>query len=378
MEIQNDFQIVATPLMMNTRLLKKLDAYIVRKFLTTFLFAIGLIILIAIVFDISEKIDDFIERKAPIGAIVFDYYLNFVPYFANLFSPLFIFISVIFFTSKMASQTEIVAILSSGVSFRRMLMPYMLVAAVLASASFYLNGWVIPRANKTRLAFENTYIKNPYVLKSRNIHRQIKPGEFIYFESFNTIDKSGFRFTYEKFEKLELRYKFSSDRLIWDSTKTTWRAENWIVRKINGDKEQIEQGTIKDTTFGFMPSEFSTRDNNITALDNDELDAFIADKRMRGAEGIQFDLVERHRRTAFPFATFILTIIGVSLSSRKVRGGIGLQIGSGILLSFTYIMFMQVTTTFATNGNLPAAIAVWIPNAVFAAVSVLLYRQAPK
>ncbi|MFN9595224.1 MAG: LptF/LptG family permease [Bacteroidota bacterium] len=355
-----------------------LDLYIVKKFLTTFLFAIALIIMIAIVFDISEKIDDFIERKAPFESIVFDYYLKFIPYFANLFSPLFIFISVIFFTSKMAAQTEIVAILSSGISFRRMLMPYMAVAALLACTSYYLNGWVIPDANKKRLAFENTYIKNPYVLKARNIHRQIKPGEFIYFESFNTIEKSGFRFTYEKFENLELKYKFSSNRLVWDSTGNKWRAENWFIRTIQKDQETFSSGTIKDTTFGFLPEEFSTRDNNITTFDNQELDAFIADKRARGAEGIQFDMVERYRRSSFPFATFILTLIGVSLSSKKVRGGIGIQIGAGILLSFTYIMFMQVTTTFATNGNLHAAVAVWIPNIVFGIIAIILYVKAPK
>jgi len=378
LEKQYDSKIRQETLRMLKKGLNILDLYIVKKFLTTFLFAIALIIMIAIVFDISEKIDDFIERKAPFESIVFDYYLNFIPYFANLFSPLFIFISVIFFTSKMAAQTEIVAILSSGISFRRMLMPYMAVAALLACTSYYLNGWVIPDANKKRLAFENTYIKNPYVLKARNIHRQIKPGEFIYFESFNTIEKSGFRFTYEKFENLELKYKFSSNRLVWDSTGNKWRAENWFIRTIQKDQETFSSGTIKDTTFGFLPEEFSTRENNITTFDNQELDAFIADKRARGAEGIQFDMVERYRRSSFPFATFILTLIGVSLSSKKVRGGIGIQIGAGILLSFTYIMFMQVTTTFATNGNLHAAVAVWIPNIVFGIIAIILYVKAPK
>jgi len=358
--------------------LKILDAYIIKKFLTTFLFAIGLIIMIAIVFDISEKIDDFIERKAPLNAIVFDYYLNFIPYFANLFSPLFIFISVIFFTSKMASQTEIVAILASGVSFRRLMLPYMIVATMLAAASWYLNGWIIPHANKSRLAFENTYIKNPYVLKSRNIHRQIRPGEFIYFESYNTIENMGFRFSYEIIENLELKYKFKSERLIWDTLSNKWKAENYIIRTINGTTETINSGFVMDTTFGFLPEEFSTRENNITTLDNGELNAHIEDKKMRGAEGIRFDEVEKYRRSSFPFATFILTLIGVSLSSRKVRGGIGLQIGLGILLSFTYIMFMQVTTTFATNGNLPALAAVWIPNFVFLLVALYLYRSAPK
>lgn len=358
--------------------IKIIDRYIIGKFLSTFFFALGLIILIAIVFDISEKIDDFIEKKAPLRAIAFDYYLNFIPYFANLFSPLFIFIAVIFFTSKMASQTEIVAILSGGISFRRMMVPYMVAATLLASISFYLNGWVIPHANKTRLAFENTYIKNPYVLKARNIHRQLKPGEFIYFESYNTLDQMGFRFSYEKFEGRQLVYKFTADRLRWDTVTTQWRVENYRVREINGMQEYIRRGSVLDTTFGFLPAEFSTRENNITAMDNRELNAFIAEKRLRGAEGLQFDLVEKYRRSAFPFATFILTLIGVSLSSRKVRGGIGLQIGAGILLSFTYIMFMQVSTTMATNGNFPPLVAVWIPNVVFGIIAVYLYRTAPK
>src|SRR6188768_1467122 len=231
--------------------IKLIDRYIIGKFLTTFFFAIGLIILVAIVFDVSEKIDDFMEKKAPLESIVFDYYMNFIPYFANLFSPLFIFISVIFFTSKMSGQTEIVAILSSGISFRRMLMPYMAVAAFLACLSFYLNGYVIPHANATRLVFENTYIKNPYVLKSRNIHRQIYPGQFIYFESYNTIDKMGFRFSYEEFKDGGLVYKLMSGRLVWDSTSGFWRAENYIIREIDGMNENIRKGMRFDTTFSF-------------------------------------------------------------------------------------------------------------------------------
>lgn len=358
--------------------IKIIDWYIISKFLTTFFFALGLIILIAIVFDVSEKIDDFLEKKAPLESIIFDYYLNFIPYFANLFSPLFIFISVIFFTSKMASQTEIVAILSSGVSFRRLLVPYMVVAAILAALSFYLNGWVIPHSNKTRLAFENTYIKNPYVLKTRNIHRQIFPGQFIYFESYNTIDNIGFRFTYERFNEGHLDYKLSSDRLVWDTTKVGWRAENYMIREIDGMEEFVRKGLHFDTTFSFTPEEFNRREIFIQSMDNKELNAHIAEKQMRGAEGIQFDEVEKYKRSSYPFATFILTLIGVSLSSRKVRGGIGIQIGLGILLSFTYILFMQVSTTFATNGNFPAMLAVWIPNLAYSVIAIYLLRSAPK
>ncbi|HEX5003442.1 MAG TPA: LptF/LptG family permease [Bacteroidia bacterium] len=357
---------------------KILDRYITGKFIKTFFFAIGLIILIAIVFDISEKIDDFLEKDAPLHAIVFDYYMNFIPYFVNLFSPLFIFIAVIFFTSKMASQTEIVAILASGISFRRLLLPYMVVALGLGTLSFYLNGWIIPHANKTRIAFENTYIKNPYELKARNIHRQIRPGEFIYLESYNNIDKTGFRFTYEKIENGKLIYKLNADRILWDSTAGNWKMERYMVRTISGMKESVRSGASMDTLIHFYPSEFGQRSNFVETMDMGELNEYIEGKKLRGAEGLQFDLVEKYRRTAYPFAAVILTLIGVALSSRKVRGGIGLQIGLGILLSFTYIMFMQISTTFATNGNFPPLLAVWIPNLAFGIIAVFLIRTAPK
>lgn len=360
------------------RYIRILDQYITRKFLTTFFFAIGLIVVIAIVFDISEKIDDFLEKEAPLKAIVFDYYLNFIPYFTNLFSPLFIFISVIFFTSKMASQTEIVAILASGVSFRRLLLPYIVVALGLGTLSFYLNGWVIPRANKTRLAFENTYIKNPYELKARNIHRQIRPGEFIYLESYNNIDRIGHRFSYEKIVNGKLIYKLNADRIVWDSVAGEWSMERYVIRTIDGMNEKLSGGSRLDTLLQFHPSEFGQRLNFVETMDMNELNEYIESKKLRGAEGLQFDLVEKYRRTSYPFATVILTLIGVALSSRKVRGGIGLQIGLGILLSFTYIMFMQISTTFATNGNFPPLLAVWIPNIVFSAIAAWLIRIAPK
>jgi lipopolysaccharide export system permease protein len=337
-----------------------------------------LIIAIAIVFDISEKIDDFLEKEAPMRAIVFDYYLNFIPFFGNLFSPLFVFISVIYFTSRMASQTEIVAILSSGVSFKRLLVPYMVGAAILASISLYLNNYVIPHSNTTRIAFETKYIKNPFIYKNKHVHRQIAPGEFIYFESFNNIDKIGYQFSFEKFKDGKLTYKLLSDRVIWDSVKTKWTVESYFIRHIDGMNERVESGFQKDTVFAFTPDEFSRRSNYIETMDTGELNKFIKQEQSRGSEEVPFYLVEKYRRTSFPFATFILTIIGVSLSSRKVRGGIGVQIGAGILLSFTYIMFMQVSQTFATNGNMPAILAVWIPNIFFSIIAAYLLRSAMK
>ncbi|CAN5638356.1 LptF/LptG family permease [soil metagenome] len=359
--------------------IKILDLYIIRKFLGTFFFALGLIITIAIVFDISEKIDDFLERDAPLRAIVFDYYLNFIPYFSNLFSPLSIFIAVIYFTSRMASQTEIVAILASGVSFKRLLLPYMVAAGILTSLSLYLNTSLIPHSNTTRIAFETRYIKNQFVYHNKNVHRQISPGQFIYFESYNNIDQIGYQFSFEKFDKGKLIYKLLSERLLWDSIKNQWSIENYFIRTIDGMHETERSGFKMDTTFSFRPEEFNKKMiTYIETMDSRELSRFIDQEKIRGSEEIPFYEVEKYRRTAFPFATFILTIIGVSLSSRKVRGGIGVQIGVGILISFTYIMFMQISTTFATNGNVSPLAAVWIPNVFFAIVALILLRRAMK
>jgi lipopolysaccharide export system permease protein len=357
---------------------KLLDVYIIKKFLGTFIFSLALIISIAVIFDISEKLDDFLERQAPLKAIIFDYYLNFIPYFANLFSPLFIFISVIYFTSRLAAQTEIIAILNSGISFNRFLRPYIIAATFLAVVSFYFNGWVIPHSRDKQLNFENLYIKSPYKFSSRNIHRQVKPGEFIYFESYDNKTNTGYLFSLEKFENQKLVYKMLADRIMWDSIAQKWNIETYTIRHINGMYEKLESGAMLDTALNFNPREFSRRINFIEAMDQNEITKFIADEKLRGSELIPFYEVEKYKRISYPFATFILTIIGVSLSSRKVRGGTGLQLGAGILLSFTYILFMQVTTTFATNSGMPALIAVFIPNIVYAFIALYLLKAAPK
>ena len=358
--------------------LKILDRYIIRKFLGTFFFSLALIIIVAVIFDISEKLDDFIERKAPIGKIVFDYYFNFIPYFANLFAPLFVFISVIFFTARMAANTEIVAILNSGVSFKRLLRPYFISAAVLAALSFYFNGWVIPHSNRVKLNFENIYIKNPVEFKDRNLHRQISPGIFMYMESYNTGENTGYRFSLEKIEAGKRTWFLNSERIVWDSVKTKWRIENYYIRKINGYHESLERGRFLDTTLSFKPGDFKRRLNIIDAMDSPTLKRFIEEEKEQGSDNVNTYLVERYRRYAVPFSTFILMLIGVSLSSRKVRGGIGVQLGLGITISFAFILFMQVSNTFAINGSIPPIVAVWIPNIFFASLALLLARLAPK
>lgn len=358
--------------------MKLLDLYIIRKFLGTFFLALALIMAIAVMFDVSEKMDDFIERKAPLGAIVFDYYFNFVPYFANLFAPLFVFISVIFFTARLAANTEVVAILNSGVSFRRMLWPYFLAASLLAALSFYFNGWLIPHSNKIKLAFENTYIKKPIEFNDRNVHRQMSPGEFFYLESYNNLNNIGYRFSIEKYKDGKRIYFLNSERIRWDTVKSKWTIENYYERFINGYHEQLRNGTTKDTVFPIKPSDFKQRLNIIEAMDTPALTAFIRDQQSQGVANVNAYLIEKYRRISIPFSTFILTLMGVSLSSRKVRGGIGLQLGLGITLSFTYIMFMQISTTFATGGNFSPLLAVWLPNIVYAGIALYLLKIAPK
>jgi lipopolysaccharide export system permease protein len=358
--------------------MKLLDRYIIGKFLGTFFYAIALIISIAIIFDISEKIDDFISKDAPISAIIFDYYLNFIPYFTNLFSPLFTFIAVVFFTSKMAYDTEIVAILASGISFKRLLYPYMLAATVLLVMSLLLNNFIIPPANHTRLEFENTYIRNAYSYTRRNIHRQIGPGQYIYMESYNNSNQIGYRFTLEQIEDGNMTSKLSGDFIKWDSTKTKWIVENYSYRKIDGINQILETGISIDTSLNFLPDEFGKRISNIETMNYFQLNDFIAQETFKGSDNIVYYELEKHKRIALPFATVILTLIGVSIASKKVRGGIGLQIAYGFAISFSYILFMQVSNTFATNAGMSAALASWIPNILYLFLAIYLLRIAPK
>ncbi len=357
---------------------KRVDLYIIRKFLGTFFFAIALIILIVIVFDLSEKIDDFIENRAPLYDIIFVYYLNFIPYFVNLFSPLFTFIAVIFFTSRLAFNSEIIAILSSGISFRRLLVPYVISAVFLAMLSIYLSNVLIPLANENRLDFENTYVRSPSRFRERNIHMQINPGVFIYMESFNDRTNKGQRFTLEKIDDGKLYYKLSANTILWDTIREQWQIRNYYIREIDDLNEQLSFGRRKDTVLNFTPDNFMQSLREIETLNFRELQAQIDLERMKGSENIKFFLVEKHRRIAFPFATLVLTVIGVSLSCRKVRGGIGLHIGAGIALSFAFILFMQISSTFATNGNLAPSIAAWIPNIIFGMLGAYLLKTAPK
>lgn len=359
-------------------MLKILDRYILRKFLGTFVYSISLITIIVIVFDISEKVEDFISNKVALQSIIFDFYIYFIPFFLNLFSPLFTFIAVIFFTSKMAYQTEIVAILSSGISFKRILRPYMIGAAIIATSSLLLNTLIIPFANKHRFKFEEKYIRKRHVNNENNIHLKISKNDFIYVERYDTYDNTGYRFSMERYENEKLKIKLNSEFARWDSVTHKWQIKNYVIREINGLDETLITGNKLDTALNLTPEDFGRKLENTETMNYMELINYIKSEREKGAEGIENHEVELHRRISFPFATFILTLIGVAMSSRKVRGGIGLHIGLGLLISFSYILFMQVSTTFALSGIISPFVSVWIPNILYGILSFYLLKTAPK
>ncbi|MDA3823137.1 MAG: LptF/LptG family permease, partial [Bacteroidales bacterium] len=286
---------------------------------------------------------------------------------------------VIYFTSRMAINTEIIAILNSGMSFRRLLRPYVISSIIIAAFSFMLNDLVIPKANKIKLEFEEQYIhKRPQRFKTRNFHRQIEPGIYIYMENYSTHSKTGYDFAMEKFEDNELVSKLLANRIRWDTATNKWNLIDYYQRDIDGLKETITTGRRKDTLINMNPKDFERRDNIVETMNLKDLDAFIKQQKMQGETKVKAYQIEKHKRLSFPFSTFILTLIGVAVSSRKVRGGIGIQIAIGVIISFAYILFMQFSSQFAIGGLLTVEFAVWLPNIIFVIVAFFLFRLAPK
>ncbi|HOI49471.1 MAG TPA: LptF/LptG family permease [Prolixibacteraceae bacterium] len=361
---------------MKMKFYKTIDFYITQKFLGTFFYAITLIISIATVFDISENLDEFISKNIPTRDIIVDYYLNFIPYFANLFSPLFTFIAVIYFTSKMAYNTEIIAILSSGVSYRRLMRPYVFSAFIIAVFTFILGNYVIPPANKGRVEFRNKYITQNNFRIERDIHRQIEPGVYIYMQSFGT-GNIGYRFTLERFENRELVEKLTADNIRWDEESEKWIINNYWKRTWNNEKEVIEKGYRLDTTLNMTPGDYKIERDQMETLTTTQLSNEIKSMKQRGVNPVEFE-IEKHKRISGPFSAFILTIIGAALASRKIKGGLGFHLGLGLLLSFSYILFMQITVVFAVSGSMPPIVAVWIPNLIFSTIAFFVYRWAAR
>lgn len=358
--------------------IKKIDWYIFKKFIMTFLIAMLLIIGIVIIFDISEKIDEFVTNQAPLKSIIFDYYVNFVPYFINMFSPLFVFITVIFFTSRLAANSEIIAILSCGVSYHRMMVPYIVSAVLIAILSLALNLFIIPNSNKVRLAFENEYIKDRS-LYMRDVHYQIDPGKFAYIESFSTWNNTAYQFTLEEIDENELVRKLTAETAVWDSTMQGWKLNRCFIREyVNGMEDRVTHFTEIDTVLSLTIEDFYRNSDTVETLPEKELKNLIDTQKMRGDANVMYAQIEQNNRIAMPISAIILTIMGVSLSSKKKRGGTGWNLAAGIGLSFSYILFMKFSQMFVYTGTLSAFVALWLPNFIFAIITAVLYRMAPK
>lgn len=359
--------------------LKRLDRYIIVKFLGTYFFAIALIISIAVVFDVNENIDHFINNKAPLKAIVFDYYLNFIPYYTNLFSPLFVFIAVIFFTSKLAENSEIIAMFSTGMSFKRLMVPYMISAAIISAVTFVLGTEVIPTGSVARLKFEELYKKKKSADYARNIQLEVDTGVVAYMERYDAYSKSGYHFSLDKFEDHKLASHLTARRATYDTTMYhRWIIRDYMIREMRGMREIITRGDRLDSIINMEPQDFLITRGQQETMTSPQLREYISKQKQRGFANIKEFEVEYHRRIAMSFAAFILTSIGLSLSSRKVKGGMGLHLGIGLALSFSYILFQTISSTFAINGNVSPAIAVWIPNVLYLFIAIYLYRKAPK
>ncbi len=356
----------------------KLDKYIIKQLLATFFLAIGLIILIVIVFDVSEKLDDFLEKKAPIHEIIFTYYVNFIPYFVNLFGHLFFFISVIFLTSKMASRTEIVAILSSGISFRRFLRPFLISSILIALLNVYLTNILIPQVNKPRIEFEKLYWRNPYKNQQYNIHIQLDPKNQVYVQSFNNTNSTGYRFTKETFNSVGVSKKITAQNIIYDSIKRNWTLNDFSIRTIDGLHEKLITGDKMVMDIGMKPNDFNINAAKVETMTFSELNSFIEKERIRGSKNVNSYLLEKYQRLFNPLAFIVLTLIGVSLSSRKTRGGTGIHLALGITLAFSFIMMMKIASVFSTKGNLPPLISVLIPIFVYTLIGIYLFKKAPK
>ena len=359
--------------------IRRMDWYIIKKFLGTYFFAIALIISIAVVFDVNEWIDNFINNKAPVKAIIFDYYANFIPYFSNLFSPLFVFILVIFFTSKLAENSEIIAMMSTGMSFKRLLRPYMISAAIISIMTYGMGAYVIPKGNVTRLNFEDRYKKKKKQEYVRNVQVEVDSGVIAYMERYENYNKTAYRFSLDKFVDKKLVSHLTARSATYDTTTVNkWTLKNYMIREMDGMKETITKGERLDSIIKMEPQDFLIMKGKQETMTSSELSAYIERQRRRGFANIKEFEIEYHKRIAMSFASFILTIIGVSLSSRKVKGGMGMYLGAGLALSFSYILFQTVSATFAVNGNASPFLAVWVPNIVYTFIAIYLYRKAPR
>lgn len=377
--------------------MKLIDKYILKRFLSTFFFVVLILLAIICVIDLTEKMDKYTKNNLDAGQIL-GYYLDFLPWVGGLVTPITVFIATVYVCARMAGHTEVIAILSSGVSFRRFLLPYFIGAAVIAGLSFWFNGWLIPNSNKDRLTFELQYLKNKFYFDKRNIHIQVASDVNLYMSTYNNSTQTGYNFTLERFENLRLVEKLTANRIVWDTTKLKWTLHDWQIRKVDAifepvaltdssgkvenDKAtvltEIQRGVVADTTLIITPKEFESDYRKFDGMTINELNEYIDTLRARGSTGVEMYEVELHTRYSSPFTIFILTFMGVIVSARKSRGGTGVQIAAGFALSFLFILFFMLFRTFAENGSTPPQISVWIPNIIFGIISGIMYKYVPR
>ena len=362
------------------RFVKRMDWYIIKKFIGTYIYSILLIISISIVFDVNENLAKFTTYHAPLRAIVFDYYANFVPYFANLFSPLFVFIAVIFFTSKLAGNSEIIAMLACGMSFKRLLRPYLISAALIATLNFFLGAYIIPKGTVVRHDFESLYKNNKKNTSASNIQLMVDRGVVAYMAQYDDLPKTGYGFALYKFDNKKLVSQMNASVIQYDTIadeRYHWKARNYKIRTLRGMREQIKSGNEIDTLIQMEPMDLVFSKGQQETFTSPELLRYISKQQERGSSNVVQYEVEYHKRIASSFASFILTLIGVSLSSRKRKGGMGLYLGIGLALSFTYILLQTISATFAINAGTPPMLAAWIPNILYSFIAYFCYKQAP-
>jgi len=358
--------------------MKIIDKYILKKFFSTFFFVSIIILAVICVIDYGEKADDFIRKKIPFDLIIVDYYVNFILHFNNMLNPILVFIAVVFITSRLAARTEIVAILASGVSFNRLLFPYLVGAVILAFANFLLNGWVIPKANKIRVAFESKFIRGQYYYDARDIHFKVAPETFIYMQSYNNISKVGYLFTIEKLQGNKLESKLIADRITYDTAKNAWHVDYYKIHKFDGDREQITSGNALDTVLNIAPADFESTHELQTTLTLPELRTYINKQLSRGNTNVGIFAVEMYEKFTYPLAIIILTIMGVIVSARKSRQGTGWQIALGFLLAFVFITLARMCKSMGQAASLDPLTAALFPPLLFAGIAVVLYKTVPR
>ncbi len=358
--------------------MKILDFYIIRKFLLTFITAISLIIVIVIVVDVSENIQDFLDSKAPLMEVVTGYYLNFIPYFVNLFSPLFTFIAVIYFTSKLSGKTEVVAMFNAGMSLYRMLLPYLFSAIIIGVMSFYLSNFLIPITSSNLLAFKEKYVSRQVRPKQADNHMKIGANTYAYVHYWDNINVIGYDFWYEQFNKDGVKYKISAESIAWDSVSSSWQLSNYVKRYFSGINEKVEHGLMMDTVLNLTPNDFVWIKNGVDLMNYSEIREFIKKEKEKGSEHVKLYEVEKHRRVAFPFSTIILTVVGMCVSSRKSRQGMGLHLLVGLAISFSFILLMQISQVFAIFGGVPVVLSIWVPNILYSILCIGLLITTPK